>query len=143
VYDRADIQKLTCTLTTCASYNVGQAFQLTHSCTIKNNGPVAATVTDTATLGALPSDCTTSSAVTQSATFTLASGAQTTSSFMWAITCTQPSTHNFTASNVVTIDPVASLHVRDPNPNNNTGSSSTSVAILSVRNPGVTAGPLN
>jgi hypothetical protein len=113
-------------------------FQLTHTCTITNNGPVAANVTDTATLGTLPGDCTTSSLVTQSANFTLnpvAPGNSTASSFVWNITCTNPSNHTFTASNSVAV--TGPLHVRDPNAGNNTGSGTVVVAITTQCDPNV------
>ena len=133
-FDQADLQKSGCTLSSPASVASGTNFTVTSTCTVKNNGPAAADFTDTTTLS-LPADCTLASGANpQTSSATLASGASIAVSAVWTVHCGNPSDHTFTANDTVT---VTTLHVKDPNPQNNSGSASSTTAITVTGDPSV------
>jgi hypothetical protein len=133
-FDKADLQKSGCTLSSPASVASGTNFTVTSTCTVKNNGPAAADFTDTTTLS-LAADCTlVSGANPQTSSATLASGASVAVSAVWTVQCGNPSDHAFTANDTVT---VTTLHVKDPNPQNNIGSASSTTAITITGDPSV------
>jgi hypothetical protein len=142
VFYNADLQKTNCTVTTnpAAGLTAGTPFQVTATCTIKNNGPAAADWSDTVTL-TLPSDCSTANPNPVINAGNLASGAQTNSSAVWTVTCTDPSNHTFTANDVVTL--TGPTHVKDPNSGNNTGTANVTKAITTTTDPSVSGVTVN
>lgn len=129
VWNNSDLQKSLCSLSSPATDPDG-IFQVTSTCTIKNNGPFGPVGYSDSNFLTIPGDCTiTAGANPQVNTGSLANGASTPISAVWTVTCTDPSNHVFTANDTVS---VTGTHVKDPVSGNNTGtaSSTTSVTVL-------------
>jgi len=105
-------------LVTPASADTGVAFDVTVGCSLTNIGPYTPVNTDVTVTLTAPGDCIKVPAGAQVADNVSlgTTGIEKT----WSVTCSSPSTHNFTGSCVVALDEVA--HVVDDNLQNNSGS---------------------
>ncbi|MEK7248459.1 MAG: thrombospondin type 3 repeat-containing protein, partial [Chloroflexota bacterium] len=129
-WNNSDLQKSLCSLTSPASAAVGATFQVTSTCTVKNNGPFGPTSYSDSNLLTLPADCVLvapSNINPFVSTGSLASGAQTNVAAVWTVQCTDPSGHTFTANDTVSV--TGPLHTKDPVSGNNTGTAGSTTAI--------------
>ena len=123
----ADVQVVEVTMSSPANAVAGVAFMISADVRVRNNGPVMPVVVDTTFAPVLPAGCTaTTGAITVQNT-TLIGSSITTISRAWNVTCTSPGSQGFTVNGSTVIDPLQL--VSDPNPANNSGSSSSSTVV--------------
>ena len=135
-WNLADIKKVSVDINAPAEATMDVAFAVTVTSVIHNNGPVSADVNDETTLN-LPPDCDTNSNNPNNSAANLDQSVPTVIVAVFNVTCSTPSFHTFSADNEVS---VTSTHVRDPDPENNTGSSADdTVAVIASADVGIIA----
>jgi len=128
IFDVADLKINGVTISADPQALTNTPFNVTATNDVHNNGPTGPTNADlTATLN-LPPDCTTTDSNPQTAEDVgLPTSAATNVDVVWAVTCTSPSFHSFSADSSLVID---DLHVQDPNSGNDVASSpNTDIAV--------------
>jgi hypothetical protein len=157
-WERANLAKGPCSITTNAVDPQGTgSFLITEDCTVTNLGPYGlpsgtVTYSDTVT-PTFPADCTISGQVVPSGG-TLTGSTPQHIITQYLVSCTAPSNHTFTINDTITL--TGPIHVYDactgaqgpvpsdpPCTNNNSNTSSVTVAIHTTTDPYVQAGSLN
>ena len=128
-WEYADVKEVSSSfLNPPTSVQAGVPFNLTVRSVVHNNGPVAAKVMGHIVLN-LPNDCTTTSPnPRQGETPLLVPSVNQIFDDTWTVTCTNASSHTFTANDG--LDPITTVHVIDPNLNNNSASASVSFPVI-------------
>ena len=122
IIGQSDVKVQSVVLAAPPSANTGSPFPVTATANVHNNGPSGPTNIDTTFTLTLPGDCSTVSPNPTTIQNTPV-GVSVVASIgpSWTVTCSNPSSHNFTATASAAID---QLHVTDPNGANNSGTSS-------------------
>jgi hypothetical protein len=123
----ADIQVIDVSVISPANGTAGVPFMVTAGSDISNNGPVSPVVVDTRFTPVLPAGCTATTGVKTVENTPLAMGMNTFVSRSWMVTCSVAGSHVFTFNVDVSIDPLQTAV--DPNPANNSGSSSSTTNV--------------
>jgi hypothetical protein len=129
-WDLADVKELTYVVHDApASLQAGVASTVTLKKVLHNNGPSATNVLVDSDAIEVPADCTVTPNFSNPYAAALAVSSQMAIFEEWSITCANPSAHSFGWANTVTI---TDTHVRDPNPDNNSGAASWDANVLAT-----------
>ena len=105
----------------------GVQFSISVSAVLRNNGPEATVLVDTAFVPTLPADCSATFGAITIQDSALPLGINVSISRSWMVTCTQPGPHAFTMDAMAAIDPLQPA--TDPNPGNNSMSANDTTQI--------------
>jgi hypothetical protein len=123
----ADVQVIDVFVISPSNGTAGVPFMITAGSDIFNNGPVTPAIVDTRFTPVLPPSCSSTTGVRTIENTPLAAGMNVFVSRSWMVTCSAPGSHVFGFNVDITID--SSQVFADPNPANNSGSSSSSTSI--------------
>jgi hypothetical protein len=133
-WDNADVQKLGM-LFTGAPMTVGQSAEVSVRAVLRNNGPTSPVTVDDLFSASPPEDCTATLAdspvgnTTNPVPVVLPINLDVVVEKIYVLQCSQPSFHDFSWSDAISI---ATLHVRDTNPNNNSATLPVTIPVTST-----------